>query len=171
VTYANLPAGRKVDLRSPPQPSPVEAGRAKLELLKLNIEEALALIGACRSATLLDALRMLSGSALNPLRAYVAGEELVIAVGSYSLLGVNVREGRVKTWEDWRERLAAAARDAADVAAKRLMTVVLDKGEEAPTELKDAVRKLAAAVEKGELKELERMLVRLKEELQGIASA
>ena len=149
----------------------MEAGRARLEQLRLGIEEALALIEACRSATLLDALRMLSSGTPSPLRAYVAGEELVVAVGNYSLLGVSIREGRVRAWGDWRDRLVAAARDAAAAVAKRLMTVMLDRGEEAPAELRDAVGKLAAAVERGELRELEELLVRLKEELQGIAGA
>jgi hypothetical protein len=162
---------RKADLGYLAQPSFVEAGRARFEQLRLGVEEALALIEACRASTLLDALRMLSSGAPGPLRAYVVGEELVVAAGSYSLLGVSIGEGRVRMWEDWRDRLAAAARDAASAVAKRLMTITLDRGEEAPAELRDVAGKLAAAVEKGDLGELEELLKRLRSELQGIAGA
>lgn len=148
----------------------MEVRGVKVEQLRAGIDEALALIEAIKVGTLLDALRKLSAGTPNPLRAYMLGDELVITVGSYSLLSVNVREGRVRTWEDWRDRLAAAARDAASSVVKRLMAASLDRGEDLPASLREGISRLATAVEKAGVEELELVLRKLRGELQGIVS-
>ena len=137
--------------------------------MKTCIDEALALIEASREPTLLEALRKLSGGVPNPLRTYVLGEELVIAVGSYSLLSVSVGEGKVRAWEDWRDRFAAAAKDTARSVAKKLMTVILDKGEGLPVSVREEMGRLAAALEKADMEELQKLLKQLRDSLQVIA--
>lgn len=148
----------------------MEAKGVKVEQVRASIDEAIALIDASREHTLLEALRKLSSSVPNPLRTYVLGEELVVAVGSYSLLSVSVGEGRVRAWEDWRDRLAAAAKDVARSVAKKLMTVILDRGEELPSHVREEAGRIAAAVEKADTEELRKLLKQLREILQGAAS-
>ena len=147
----------------------MEARGVRIEQLRAGIDEALALIEASREPTLLEALRKLSGSVPNPLRTYVLGEELVVAVGSYSLLSVSVGEGKVRAWEDWRERFTAAAKDTARSVAKKLMTVILDKGEDLPSSVREEMGRLAAALEKADAEELQKLLKQLRESLQVIA--
>ena len=88
-----------------------------------TIEDALKLIAAAREENLIDALRKLTAEAPNLLRTYVLGDELAVAVREYSLLKVDLARGKVTVWDDWRNRLSAAAKDLAAGAAKRLMVV------------------------------------------------
>lgn len=149
----------------------MESYRGGYDQLKIRLEEALLLVEASYEASLLDALRKISGSSINPLRAYVLGDELVVAVSTFSLVGVNLKEGRVRTWDDWRERLRAAARAAADEVSKKLLTLLLDKGEEMPSPIRGELSRVIASIEKSEEDEFRNLLVALKEILRKLSQS
>ncbi|MCS7104071.1 MAG: hypothetical protein NZ954_00710 [Thermofilaceae archaeon] len=140
----------------------MEAKPAEFEQLKAQLDEALELIEASKAETLLAALRRLSSSTTNPLQAYIWGEELVIAVGNYSILNINISEGKVRTWEDWRTRLEAAAKEVSGCVARRLMVTLLDKGEGIPSKLRDEISQVLTSVEKTEGEDLKRLLEKLR---------
>jgi hypothetical protein len=53
--------------------------------------------------------------------------------------------------------------------AKKLMTVILDKGEDLPSSVREEMGRLAAALEKADAEELQKLLKQLRESLQVIA--
>lgn len=148
----------------------MEAKPAEFERLKAHLDEALELMEASKAETLLAALRRLSSSATNPLRAYVWGEELVVAVGNYSILNVNISEGKMRTWEDWRARLEAAAKETSNHVARRLMVTLLDKGEGIPGKLREEISQVLTCVEKMEGEDLKRSLEKLRHLLNQVGS-
>lgn len=117
---------------------------------------------------MLDALRRLTITAPNALKAYVLGEELAIAVEEYPLLQVNVEEGRITTWEDWRNRLDMAARKVVEGLTREAMALLLDRGEELPSEYRERMRKLLTALRRADAGELASLLRELREMLEGI---
>ena len=147
----------------------MEPERASYEQLRARLDEAIALVDACNEQSLLDALRKLSGSAVNPLRVYVLGEELVVAVHTFSLVMVNLVEGKVRTWEDWRDRLASAARALADEVAKKLLTVLLDKGERVPEATREELSRIVTSIGKSGEKEFYQLLLELREVLRRVS--
>lgn len=149
----------------------MELRRGGYEHLKLRLGEAIALTEAGRENSLLDALRRLSSSPSNPLRAYIVGEELVVAVDSYPLVSVNLRERRVRTWDDWRDRLATAARSAVDEVAKKLLTMLLDRGEEVPEPFRSELSRTVIEVGKSGGEELHAKLLKLRELLRELSQA
>lgn len=146
----------------------MEGGAASIGRVQGGIEDALALLAAMEERTLLDALRRLTITAPNALKAYVLGEELAIAVEEYPLLQVNVEEGRITTWEDWRNRLDMAARKVVEGLTREAMALLLDRGEELPSEYRERMRKLLTALRRADAGELASLLRELREMLEGI---
>lgn len=129
------------------------------------------MIEASYESSLLDALRRISGSSINPLRAYVLGDELVVAVDTFSLVSVNLREGRVRAWDDWRERLRAASKAAADEVSKKLLTLLLDRGEGIPSPIRSELSRIITSIGKSEGEEFRNLLVELKEILRKLSQS
>jgi len=141
----------------------VEPSRASYEGLRARLDEAIALVEACGEQTLLDALRKLTSSHANPLRVYVLGEELVVAAEANSLVAVNLREGRVRSWDDWRDRMMSAARAVADEVAKKLLTLILDRGEAVPPSLRSEMSRVVTSISASSDEEFKRLLVELRD--------
>ncbi|MEM1523552.1 MAG: hypothetical protein QXU69_11005 [Thermofilaceae archaeon] len=149
----------------------MEPIRSSYDQLKARLEEAMLLIDACSEKTLLDALRRISTSPYNPLRAYVMGEELVVAVDTFSLVNINLKEGKVRTWDDWRDRLAAAAKAAADEVSKKLLALILDKGEKVPPTVRSELSRIITSIGKSEGEEFYKLLGELKSALRELSQS
>ena len=96
------------------------------------------------------------------LRAYVLGGELVIAVEEYPLLQVDIEEGRVKVWEDWKNRLGMAAKKIAEGLTRRTMALLLDRSEELAPNHREELRSLLTALSKADVDELAPLLRELR---------
>lgn len=137
--------------------------------LRSEAEEALVLARASGEERLAGALRRLTNNLPSPLCVHTLGDELVLAVGSYPLLSVNLERGSLRVWNDWRERVAAAAKEAASGVAKRLVAMLLDRGDEIPSQYREELRGLASAIERGEGSELQARLEELLEVLRAVS--
>ncbi|MEM4530484.1 MAG: hypothetical protein QW448_03485 [Thermofilaceae archaeon] len=149
----------------------MEPIRSSYDQLKARLEEAMLLIEACGEKTLLDALRRISASPYNPLRAYVMGEELVVAVDTFSLVNINLKEGKVRTWDDWRDRFTAAAKAAADEVSKKLLALILDKGERVPPTVRSELSRIITSIGKSEGEEFYKLLGELKSALRELSQS
>ncbi|MEM0043047.1 MAG: hypothetical protein QXF46_05635 [Thermofilaceae archaeon] len=149
----------------------MEPIRSSYDQLKARLEEAMLLIEACGEKTLLDALRRISASPYNPLRAYVMGEELVVAVDTFSLVNINLKEGKVRTWDDWRDRFTAAAKAAADEVSKKLLALILDKGERVPSTVRSELSRIITSIGKSEGEEFYKLLGELKSALRELSQS
>ncbi|MEM4453959.1 MAG: hypothetical protein QXP94_00800 [Thermofilaceae archaeon] len=149
----------------------MEPIRSSYDQLKARLEEAMLLIEACGEKTLLDALRRISASPYNPLRAYVMGEELVVAVDTFSLVNINLKEGKVRTWDDWKDRFTAAAKAAADEVSKKLLALILDKGERVPPTVRSELSRIITSIGKSEGEEFYKLLGELKSALRELSQS
>ncbi|MEM0344576.1 MAG: hypothetical protein QW189_01515 [Thermofilaceae archaeon] len=149
----------------------MEPIRSSYDQLKARLEEAMLLIEACGEKTLLDALRRISASPYNPLRAYVMGEELVVAVDTFSLVNINLKEGKVRTWDDWKDRFTAAAKAAADEVSKKLLALILDKGERVPSTVRSELSRIITSIGKSEGEEFYKLLGELKSALRELSQS
>jgi len=140
----------------------VEGAAAGIGRVQGGIEDALALLTVMKEDTLLSALRRLTMMAPSILRAYVLGGELVIAVEEYPLLQVDIEEGRVKVWEDWKNRLGMAAKKIAEGLTRRTMALLLDRSEELAPNHREELRSLLTALSKADVDELAPLLRELR---------
>ncbi len=140
----------------------MERSLANIEAVRPTLEDARVLAAALREESLLGALRRLTAGAPSLVSTYVLGNELVVAVKEYALLSVNLDEGRVKIWGDWKARLASAVKDEASSLARRIIATLIDKGENMSSCYRDELRALLHELEKAEAEGLEPLLNRVK---------
>jgi len=86
-------------------------------------------------------------------------------------VNVNLREGRVRTWDDWRDRLASAARGAASEVAKKVLALLLDRPEAIPEPLKGELSRVVVGIDRCGDEELYTRLLKLKDALRELSSA
>lgn len=146
----------------------MEGGVASIGRVQGSIEDALALLAAMEEDTLVNALRKLTRIAPGTLKAYVLGDELVLAVEEYPLLQVDIEEGRVKTWEDWKNRLGMAAKKMVESLTRRTMALLLDRSDELASGYREKLRNLLTALSRADVSELAPLLRELRAQLENI---
>lgn len=146
----------------------MEGGVASIGRVQGGIEDALALLAAMEEDTLVNALRKLTMTAPGTLKAYVLGDELVLAVEEYPLLQVDIEEGRVKTWEDWKKRLGMAARKMVEGLTRRIMALLLDRSDELASDYREKLRNLLTALSRAGVSELAPLLRELRTLLENV---
>lgn len=133
-----------------------------IEAIRPTLEDTRILAATLKEDSLLNALRKLTAEAPNLVYTYVLGNELVVAVKEYALLSVNLDEGKVKIWSDWKARLASAAKDEASCLARRMIATLIDKGESISSHYRDELRILLHELEKAETENLAPLLDKVK---------
>jgi len=139
--------------------------------IRSRLGDVAALIAAVEEESLVKALEKLTLIAPDMLKTYVLGNTLAVAVGKYPLLQVYVDEGRVKVWEDWRERIVMAIEGVVRGIAREVMAMLLDREDVLPSELRDELRRIAFSVEEVEMDELKLLLERMRELLHEVESS